>query len=296
MFRRQWFQIIEPEEVPPLDSPEVKPDKDGKKPPVLDLVMRAWDNAGTEEPTKANEQQSDPDYTASVKMGFSGEERRFYVLDVINQRLSPKGVTDLMYSVMRQDGVEVVQYEEQEGGWSGKGMADIHKARFIGFDYHVVRPMTNKIVRAKPFSSAVEGGIVYLVRAPWNEEFINQLCAFPKANVHDDMVDSAAMAYNQLAKVVGLENYLADRMTNTGEALPEEPQALESVSGGAFGFGNLFAAVRQAQEQRAAGAQGQGAREELDPFGYPVRPNEQSAPDAATNSLASILQMLNRLR
>jgi predicted phage terminase large subunit-like protein len=277
MFRRTWFSVVD------------------KAPDNLEATYRFWDNAGTEEPTKSDE-KGDPDYTASVKLGFSPREGRFYVLDVVNERLSPKGVDDIMLSVMRQDGIAVSQYEEQEGGWSGKHVGSMHQALFAQFDYHLIRPMVNKIVRAKPFSSAMEGGLISLVRAPWNEPYINQLCAFPKTDVHDDMVDASSGAYNQLARDVGIEGYVANATANAlREQTVTAPQDLLSSPylDEDLDPVTLFSAVTRARGGRSVpGALGFTEP----PPGEPLVSVQdgQDGTERETESLARVLSLLGR--
>ncbi len=52
---------------------------------------------------------------------------------------------------------------------------------------------------ARPFRSECANGNVYLVAGPWNQAFIDELCAFPKGS-NDDQVDGASGAYNWLVE------------------------------------------------------------------------------------------------
>jgi predicted phage terminase large subunit-like protein len=61
-----------------------------------------------------------------------------------------------------------------------------------------IAPTGDKATRATPASAQVEAGNVKLVRGPWNEEFMYEVCAFPNAP-HDDQVDAFADALNELA-------------------------------------------------------------------------------------------------
>ena len=51
--------------------------------------------------------------------------------------------------------------------------------------------------RAGPYSAQVEAGNVLLVRGPWNDEYIEELQAFPEGG-HDDYVDASSGAFNEL--------------------------------------------------------------------------------------------------
>ena len=51
-------------------------------------------------------------------------------------------------------------------------------------------------------SSACEAGIVYVLKRPWTEDFLDEVCHFPRAT-HDDQVIAAAGAFNDLVVTVG---------------------------------------------------------------------------------------------
>lgn len=54
-------------------------------------------------------------------------------------------------------------------------------------------PTGSKEARAESVSPLYETGCVYLVQGPWNEEYIAELCAFPKGRF-DDNVDQSSQA------------------------------------------------------------------------------------------------------
>ena len=66
-----------------------------------------------------------------------------------------------------------------------------------GYDFAEVSLGASKVVRSKPFRAQVEGGNVYLLRGPWNQEYVNELCAFP-TGTHDDYVDASSCAFNSV--------------------------------------------------------------------------------------------------
>lgn len=185
-FRRPWFGT-------PMDAHEVP--KDGK-------TIRYWDRAASE-PTQSS---PDPDWTVGVKMKRVGG--MYYVLDVCRFRGRPETVLRVMKSTAVNDGREVEQIFEQDPGQAGKVEISMLYREFTGF--HVsARPVTKKkTIRAKPASSAVEGGTVRVVRAKWNEAFFQELEAFadwdtietkPPVLPHDDQVDAFAGAFTALA-------------------------------------------------------------------------------------------------
>ena len=67
-----------------------------------------------------------------------------------------------------------------------------------GFVATAVRETGSKDTRAEPLASQLEAGNVHLLRADWNESFINELSNFPMG--HDDQVDAASGAFAFLAQ------------------------------------------------------------------------------------------------
>jgi predicted phage terminase large subunit-like protein len=59
------------------------------------------------------------------------------------------------------------------------------------------RPTGDKISRADPYSVQVNEGVVLLVRAEWNAEFIDEHTFFPFSQ-YKDQVDAAAAAFSRL--------------------------------------------------------------------------------------------------
>lgn len=58
-------------------------------------------------------------------------------------------------------------------------------------------PTDSKVTRFKVVSPRIECGRVFLVGGDWNEDFLNQICAFPNAE-HDEYVDILGYAINDL--------------------------------------------------------------------------------------------------
>lgn len=58
-------------------------------------------------------------------------------------------------------------------------------------------PTDDKEVRFRVVSPRIECGRVFIVEGSWNEEFLNQVCAFP-ATAHDEFVDILGYAINDL--------------------------------------------------------------------------------------------------
>lgn len=180
MFRREWFKIVH-------DYP-----KDGK-------VVRRWDKAATEV-----KKGKDPDFTAGCKMVMKNGQ--FWIIDMKHERLSSKGNQDLLEQTAILDTKKTPIRMEKEPGSSGKDVVDFYaRTIFLGYDFKGIPSTGSKAERAAPFSAAVEAGNVFLVdTGDWNiEGFISECCAFPEGK-HDDRVDAAAGAFNDLAGMAKL--------------------------------------------------------------------------------------------
>ena len=175
MFRREWFKFVD---AAPVDARRI----------------RYWDMASTEV-----KEGKDPDWTVGLKMAIDGEGR-IYIEDIVRVRESPGTVERIIRATAELDRVSVGIRIEQEPGSSGKTVID-HYTRHVlhGFDFRPVKVTHSKTDRAKPISAQSEAGNVYLVRAPWNNDFITEVVPFPNPLVHDDQVDTLSGAYSTLS-------------------------------------------------------------------------------------------------
>ena len=176
MFQRAWFagRII--------DSP----------PNDLDIIRR-WDLAATK--PKPN---TDPDWTAGVKLGIQRSSGRIYVLDVRRVRDTPGEVESLIKVTADEDGRKCPVRMEEEGGSSGKITTDYYLRKVLqGYDFKGIKSTGDKSTRARPFACQCEAGNVYLLRAKWNSMYLDELESFP-IGAHDDMVDATSGGYTDL--------------------------------------------------------------------------------------------------
>ncbi|OUJ08373.1 phage terminase large subunit, partial [Acetobacter sp. DsW_059] len=96
-----------------------------------------------------------------------------------------------------QDGPQIEIILPQDPGQAGKSQAEYLIRKLAGYRVKAVRETGDKATRAAPFASQVNAGNVFLVKAPWNRTFIDELTSFP-AGAHDDQVDAAAGAFDRL--------------------------------------------------------------------------------------------------
>ncbi len=177
MFRREWFTRIVPAA------------------PARARRVRYWDRAAT---------QGGGCYTCGVLMARAGDGT-YYIEDVVRGQWSSRQRDLIMLRTAQADQAKYPQmqphiYVEREGGSSGKDSVSATATLFEGFSVSSDQPTGSKEVRAEPFAAQCEAGNVCLVRGAWNhEEFIEELCLFPKSD-YTDQVDASSGAFNRLAQ------------------------------------------------------------------------------------------------
>lgn len=159
-------------------------------PAGLDFA-RGWDLAGTEK-TETN----DPDATAATLMGVD-PIKRFFIAHHMNFQGSPLKVEQALLNMAIQDGHSVSIALPQDPGQAGKSQAQAFVRLLAGYKVRI-KPVTgDKVTRFGPLSAQCEGGNVYVLRAPWNDQLFSALEGFPDAK-HDDDADSCSEAFDML--------------------------------------------------------------------------------------------------
>lgn len=156
--------------------------------PKMQRVVRFWDKAGTD---------GGGAYTAGVKMGL-GQDGLFYVMDVVRGQWSAPQRERTIRATAELDGIVVKQWIEQEPGSGGKESAEATVRNLAGYSVEAERPTGDKAVRAEPFAVQVEAGNVRMVRAEWNQAYIDEMKTFPVGKYKDQM-DASGGAFNKLA-------------------------------------------------------------------------------------------------
>jgi predicted phage terminase large subunit-like protein len=155
-------------------------------PPVRELkdkTIVSWDTA-----MSAKELSS---YSACVVIQVRGET--VFVLDVVRERLE--------YPDLRR---KVIELHRQWRNWTndyallienkGSGMALIQDLEREHIHAIAVEPKGDKVIRMNAQTARVEAGSVFLPqRAPWLDEFRQELLAFP-ASRHTDQIDAFSQA------------------------------------------------------------------------------------------------------
>lgn len=157
------------------------------------MRMRYWDKAGTKDAGM---------YTVGVLMG-KDKLGRFWILDVIRGQWDTYSRERTITQTANLDGRKIFVGVEQEPGSGGKESAENTAKNLFGFKVRLDRPSGDKAQRADPFSTQVNAGNVYLVKAPWNEKYIEELRYFSLDNSkYKDQVDASTGAFKYISKPI----------------------------------------------------------------------------------------------
>jgi len=147
---------------------------------------RGWDLAST----------LNGDYTAGVKLGRL-HDGRYIIADVVRERLESHQRDQLMRNTADRDRIK--QSIPQDPGQAGKSQVLAMAKLLAGHGLHFSPETGDKTVRATPLASQINVGNVLMLRAPWNQAFIDEARLFP-ASTYDDQVDAASRAFNALLR------------------------------------------------------------------------------------------------
>ncbi len=171
----RWFEVID------------------RLPGQIEDAVRFWDMASSKSKTA--------DYTAGVLVVKIGS--LFVVVDVARGQWNPTARLDRMAVDCEADnarwpGVRVRPWEEEEGGATGKEVAENHVAMFARWGLRTLLASGSKLQRADQFIVPnAEKGMIKLLRGPWNKAFLEELAMFPNGE-HDDQVDGLSGAMGRL--------------------------------------------------------------------------------------------------
>lgn len=172
VFKKEWFELVD-------------------QVPAGGRMVRFWDLAAS--------LKTSAFFTAGVRMKRVGDT--IYILDAIAQQVSPAEADELIIGIAKLDGVNTRVQWELEGGSAGKRDEDHLRKLLERFNASAVKPMGDKITRAKPLASEAMRGNVKILRGDWNENYLDALYAFdgtskPRVN---DLTDASSGAYHSLS-------------------------------------------------------------------------------------------------
>lgn len=160
-------------------------------------TCRGWDQAAT---------GGGGDYTVGALLG-KGSDGLWWILDIVRQQTSESRA--LLKQTAAVDGKSVPISWPQDPGAAGKDQARSLTADMAGYVFHTSPETGAKETRWEPFASQVNGGLVRMVRAPWNAALIEEMRSAPRG-AHDDQLDGLARAFSYLTNSpTGLIDYYA---------------------------------------------------------------------------------------
>lgn len=161
--------------------------------PPIEAMVRYWDFAVSV--------KKSADFTASCKAAMD-VDGNMYILDVTNDKVPYPQTRRRICQTSVLDGTSV-EIGMEEAGQQRGFIDDI--ATFPELNLHSMRGVKqqgDKLSKCLPWISKINLRKVFLVRAPWNEPFIEQCKAFTPddSHKHDDMIDAACGAYYMMAQ------------------------------------------------------------------------------------------------
>jgi predicted phage terminase large subunit-like protein len=165
-FKRWWFGIV-------------------KAAPAGTQWVRGWDLAASEERSSA--------FTAGALLGWHEGERRFYIADVVRDRV--ENPERLIVTTAQQDGTLVEVSLPQDPGSAGKIQARSLVAALAGFTAYATPESGDKVQRALPAAAQAEAGNVLLVEGAWNSDFLDEVETFPTG--YKDQIDAFSRAFGR---------------------------------------------------------------------------------------------------
>jgi phage terminase large subunit-like protein len=166
--------------------------------PNNSAFVRYWDTAATAYGEDVSESDRGAS-TAGVLMAFDDDGP--CVVDVVEVWTEGKERDDVIRQTAELDRDQwgsVTTWLEQEPGGAGKTDAAHNLKVLEGFDAYAERATGSKVIRARPWASAVQGRRVRVVKSPaWTKNYIEQHQSFPLSR-RKDMVDASSGAYSKV--------------------------------------------------------------------------------------------------
>ena len=147
---------------------------------------RGWDFAST----------LDGDFTAGAKLGRL-KDGRFIIADIVRLREGVDARDSAIKNTASRDGIDVKISIPQDPGQAGKTQVAYLTRELSGFNVKSSPESGDKVTRAEPFAAQVNVGNVIMLRAQWNDAYINELRMFPNGTF-DDQVDASSRAFAEV--------------------------------------------------------------------------------------------------
>ena len=155
--------------------------------PVGFRGTRGWDLASIE---------NGGDWTVGVKMGKLADGRTL-IADVIRRQIGPDDVETTLKNTADRDTRAIKIRLPRDPGQAGIAQTERLTRLLAGYKVEALPISGSKAVRAEGFAAQVNAGNVVMLRASWNDVYIDELRMFPNGP-HDDQIDASADAFNDI--------------------------------------------------------------------------------------------------
>src|SRR5690606_28961388 len=164
---------------------------------------RYWDMASTDRAKRKGKDKREPEWSVVRKLAH--HQGLYWIEDIVRVQMTPAEVEDIIRATADIDGYNCAIRMEQEPGSSGDITID-HYARNVlnGYDFQGVRSTGSKVERARPVSSAMQQGRIFITDRCRNKQALfDELDVFPYG-MKDDIVRELAGAFVYFRKPVVL--------------------------------------------------------------------------------------------
>jgi predicted phage terminase large subunit-like protein len=140
------------------------------------------------------------DFNAAIGVGMDAAGN-LYLRDLLKER---------ELSTFMAEASLIMRTRERNSHWGVEDVAFqalvfqafMRDQSLVNVDIRPIRPVGDKVLRARAWRQRAKNGHLFLVRGPWNQAFIREAASFPKGR-HDDAVDAVSGAVQMMEELAG---------------------------------------------------------------------------------------------
>jgi predicted phage terminase large subunit-like protein len=177
-------------------------------PPEGGLFKRAWFSRVIDRPPAglrwvrgydlAVSTRDTADYTASFRCALDKQTGDLYIADGFRRRIEfPEQRRYIVDRIQKEPGTEHGIEQALHGQAFIQDLRREH--RLFGRAFRGIKVTGDKFTRALSWANLAEEGKVVLVRGPWIDAFLEEVCSFPNSR-HDDQLDAVSLAVEMLQR------------------------------------------------------------------------------------------------
>jgi predicted phage terminase large subunit-like protein len=140
--------------------------------------------------------KNNADYTASFRCAFDKTTGELYIADGMRKRM--EFPDQRRYIVQKINEERNTEHGIEEALHGQAFIQDLRREhRLFGRAFRGIKVTADKFTRALAWANLAEDGKVILVRGPWIDAFLDEVCTFPNSQ-HDDQLDAVSLAVEML--------------------------------------------------------------------------------------------------